>query len=556
MSEYCQREAPLAACLASPSVPVTLAIGARFDAMVQTHAKTKKGPKGSRAKVISELRQTQKLRVSKSDSFGHASPLSSPTSAKRPDLLTADLVEQCTEIYFTYIYPTVPILHRDQVKQYAADMQTSADAFCLIGALCSFIIIQPGLSLATAGEEVPREERGRKSSRGAGIVEEVVKMRKIYNSVENASTTTVVTAFLLSASYFGLEKHNSAWFYLREAITLAQILGMGDESTYVTNDPASQMRRQLYWLLFVADRAYVLHNLRPLTLHATILFPVAEDPEEVNTLLGLAHLVDLFRIIDDDLATKWNTARSKCSAPWLLDIQERLTAALPDQLECSEIQQMDLKVTQQWLRIVVWLLSLESGCLSTQSVHVAMTFTYPIDVSTEVVTLTQQYPVHTMEVHGLGFIEKLFDIACQLIDSMLVPTEPSHSQFTPQQCLDQFIHMITTLRGGKSRYVSLLRQKIQNTLSDSTLSTSFPQLPLLSPQTTMSYSSGSGGSTPYGSPPPGEIDFNSPLSYPMPFTGSPVEGMPPPLMSTSMPMEIPTSMPDFFLNHTSSTSLG
>ena len=98
------------------------------------------------------------------------------------------------------------------------------------------------------------EMQKRQHPRGSLLVEEVVKVRKTYNPIENPNMITVVTAFLLSASYFGLEKHNLAWFYLREAITLAQITGMGDETTYVDDDIDSRMRRQLFWVLFVADR--------------------------------------------------------------------------------------------------------------------------------------------------------------------------------------------------------------------------------------------------------------------------------------------------------------
>ena len=103
-------------------------------------------------------------------------------------------------------------------------------------------------------QSLDSEETQRRHPRGSSLVEEVVEVRKTYNPIENPTVITVVTGFLLSASYFGLEKHNLAWFYLREAITLAQITGMGDETTYVGDDVDSRMRRRLFWILFVADR--------------------------------------------------------------------------------------------------------------------------------------------------------------------------------------------------------------------------------------------------------------------------------------------------------------
>ena len=360
----------------------------------------------------------------------------------------------------------------------------------------------------------------------------MVKVRKRYNPIENPNVITVVTAFLLSASYFGLEKHNLSWFYLREAITLAQITGMGDETTYVGDDIESRMRRQLFWMLFVADRyastsfshalpnpsnheslsincsplidhrAYVLHKHRPLTLHATISFPTPCSPPQTGPLSGLLQLVDLFRIIDDDFARVWSKARSQCSAAWLLKLQTHLAESFSSHDDCTEIQRVDLMVTQQWLRIIVWQLATASGCLSSQPVDESMTFTYPIKVSQEVLLATSGLPQQSMEVHGLGFVEKLFDIACTLIDVMsLVPMDTPAQEAETRGCLEHFIHLITTLRWGKSRYVGLLNAKIRDTIPEIAASFASPILAVLTPQTTTSYSDASSTSTPFGSPP-------------------------------------------------------
>ena len=92
------------------------------------------------------------------------------------------------------------------------------------------------------------------TAQGASLVEEMIRVRNFYNHVDSPSTTTAVTAFFLSACYFGLERHNSSWFYLRESITLVQILGMQDEASYAPQSIDSIMKRQLFWLLFVAER--------------------------------------------------------------------------------------------------------------------------------------------------------------------------------------------------------------------------------------------------------------------------------------------------------------
>src|ERR1700761_7045111 len=61
----------------------------------------KKGPKGSRAKVISELRETQRQSTLFSKVAnrmnGMSSPPCSPTLTPTPGLLTQDMIKECIE---------------------------------------------------------------------------------------------------------------------------------------------------------------------------------------------------------------------------------------------------------------------------------------------------------------------------------------------------------------------------------------------------------------------------------------------------------------------------
>jgi hypothetical protein len=151
-----------------------------------------------------------------------------------------------------------------------------------------------------------------------------------------------------------------------------------------------------------------LHKHRPLTLHATIgLPPLGEDESEAVAMRGLICLINLFRTIDDDFSRAWNTARSECSPTYLARLQRQLTEALPPELNLQEAQEADIRLTQQWLRIVVWQMSTASGCLSSTSPDVFMSFTYPIDISKEVVDITQRLPQQSLEVHGIGLVKQL-----------------------------------------------------------------------------------------------------------------------------------------------------
>lgn len=181
-------------------------------------------------------------------------------------------------------------------------------------------------------------------------------------------------------------------------------------------------------------RGFALHKHRPLTLHATIeIPPVGEDESEAVAIRGLLYLSNLFRTIDDKFSRVWNTARSECSPTWLADLQRQLTEALPPELNCTEAQEADIRITQQWLRIVVWQMSTASGCLSSSSPDAFMSFTYPIDVSKEVVDITRQLSQRALEVHGIGLVRSNIRQKSRSSDS-LVDREAIRCGLHPYRC--------------------------------------------------------------------------------------------------------------------------
>ena len=226
-----------------------------FDAIPQ-----KKGPKGHRAKIISRLREQQQQRNRlgshlRSDLDRVEAGSSSVAAwAPTPGLLTTDVVEACIAFFFENMYPTMPILDRGRLQRQRQDMESSLETYCLIASLCAFMLIQPGMKISAVGdadEDVARDG----TASGQAMVDEVIRVRKAVGYVESPTVASVVTSFFLFGSYFCLDKHNTAWYYMREATTLTDILGMGDENTYHTGDEIDNIRRRrLYWLLFVTER--------------------------------------------------------------------------------------------------------------------------------------------------------------------------------------------------------------------------------------------------------------------------------------------------------------
>ncbi|CAD0112806.1 unnamed protein product, partial [Aureobasidium uvarum] len=471
----------------------------------------KKGPKGSRAKVISELRETQRqsqLAARARHGLGFEASQYANAFSRTPDLLSMELITSCVDYFFANMYPTQPILHRQKVGETIGKMENSVEAYCLVVSLCSYMLIQPNTKLP-AGIVPDAEAPNAHLNLGMTLLDEAIRVRKGYDYIESPGIWSVITSFFFFGAHFCLDKHNTAWFHLREATTLAQIMGMQDENHYSQSDLIeTSRRRRLYWLLFITERAYAIQRHRPLTLHATINLPTLnDDPAETVELSGFIHLVTLFKPFDDTFVGLWNKARVGCSTEWLARLQNQLAEALPAYLHSTESQAVDLRTSQQWLRTMVWQLSISHGYLSSAAADSTMSFKYPIEISRDLIAATSGFSQAAMEVHGIGLVEKLFDVACTLTDVMsCVPFEQHTFEYGPRDYLNQFLSLISTLRGGQQRYLPLLLSKINDTLPQMpTPGFSMVSMPTGRGRIDEIYDSSnpaSGDSTPFGGSPP------------------------------------------------------
>lgn len=231
----------------------TAQLGCTYNAIPQ-----KKGPKGSRAKVISELRETQRqtsLSAQVQNRINGINTPPAPTLAPTPGLLTPDMFKECLEFFFANMYTDIPILNRPRLEQQAMFVEQDADTYCLLTAVCAFMMIQPGMGIPGG------DPYGLDSMPGANIIsstvlmEETIRVRKGFDYNENPTLNTLCTSYFLFACFYGLDMHEKAWFHLREATTMIHIIGMNKEEAYMQFDAVeSCLRRRLYWLFFVTER--------------------------------------------------------------------------------------------------------------------------------------------------------------------------------------------------------------------------------------------------------------------------------------------------------------
>lgn len=227
----------------------------------------KKGPKGSRAKVISALREDQKLQSLSAQVQNRMNgiagpPPSNPSLAPVPGLLTSDLVRESLDFFFANMYQQIPIINRQRLEQQIVYLDQSPDTYCLLTSLSAFMMLQPGMGIPGG------DPYGLDSMPGANILsctvllEETIRVRKGFDYIEPPTFNSLCSSYFLFACHYALDMHDKAWFHLREAATMIHMIGMNREEVYAQFDPVeAACRRRLYWLIFVAERCA---SLRPL----------------------------------------------------------------------------------------------------------------------------------------------------------------------------------------------------------------------------------------------------------------------------------------------------
>ncbi|KAF5137327.1 Maltose fermentation regulatory protein MAL13 [Metarhizium anisopliae] len=430
----------------------------------------KKGPKGSRAKVISELRETQRqtslsAKV-QSRMNGIACPPTTSGLAPTPGLLTSELVKECAQFFFDNLYPQAPILDRRQIEQQVLYMEQNRDAYCLMTSLCAFIMLQPGMSMPAGDPYSLDMVPGANIVSSQLLLEECLRVRKGYEYLDSITLNSLATNFFLFGCFSGQEMHDKAWYYLREATTMIHMAGMDKEEHYMQFDAAeASRRRRLFWLLFSVERAYAIQRRRPITLQATINLPtLGDDPADpqAHMLNGFVLLVNMFRPFDDAFTATWNKTRAQLTSQHVNGLQKQLNE-VAQSCACQDSNFQDPHTNQQWLKNTVW--QLTSGVVNGNSGD-SMSFQYPMNMSRELlVNMASQFPVQVVDLIGTGLIEKLLEMSSSMVEYLAMqPASRDPFAIGPREHLSQILSLAAVARNGDYRFLPLLLNKLGEVL--------------------------------------------------------------------------------------------
>ncbi|KAL5363574.1 hypothetical protein BJX96DRAFT_187090, partial [Aspergillus floccosus] len=424
----------------------------------------KKGRQGSTANVLTELRQHS--------SEYAPSPSTSPVAVRQdrglhefrraPGLLHTNLVQSCADYFFARMMGTVPILHPDTFQKHVRRMDSDdcLYSYCMVSAFCAFVLTQTGY-LSWHGEISPDLARA--------LLDEAMAVRRHLDLFAGSTRQGIIIAFLLYGCHIGFGNQRHAYYFLREATTLytAGMLDQPGAEADQEQDPSFQGR--LFWHLLISERAHAIRRHRPITLQITPDSPALDTAQTEDPFsLGFGCLAELYRPFDESFLSQWNGTQTAYNRDSLVQLEDHLQHAVPSDLELPDVLMADLRVSQQWLRTMIWQLATSAGFLSSTPTHPCLDFRYPLQIARDLSLATWKLSRDSMETHGVGLIEKVFEVACTLTDVMacLSSTGLRSTGFEmgPQDYLKHLVTLVYSLPGGRRRFLPLLLTKLGQTL--------------------------------------------------------------------------------------------
>lgn len=313
-------------------------------------------------------------------------------------------IEHGVNLFFDKMYAVYPVMDERHLRS-LLDNRNSLQGIenRLLWSICALTLM--------AVDAWPTMNLEKRTSAACGYIRKCLEDRTSSTYIEDVAVEDVLISLFIAVTYFDLKCRKNAWFYVREAITLAQAAGMDTVERDMKLQPAERLRRQrIYALLYISERGACIHDTFPVSiLSAPELICDRLPGEDLSVSTGLNMLFRLFSLLD----LNYIQARNRLSLSGGTDKEYVELAILQEQLcrdldltNVSEIQRADVLITQQWLRLMVWQTALRLGLISSTSMNPSYSYAYPIQIASSLQDVLKTLPSTAIEVHGLGIVSR------------------------------------------------------------------------------------------------------------------------------------------------------
>ena len=321
------------------------------------------------------------------------------TSERKPQTPIDSLVLRLC-VYRLRLFPVWPIIAVEEIMGTLQSDKGDMEMYALANAVGAATMAQLKLDISDNDPAT-----------GSSMEAECQRTKVLTKAASSTNLNTLRISFFLHVYHENQEAGGTkSLLYLREAITMAQIMGLHRESTYLTlPQTEQQIRRRILWLLFVTERGVAMLHKLPVVLKPNILFPAMDSDDESHILPAFQRLTNLFWLFDQSGAFDilqntdadiLNFGGIESSNRNCLEIlQKRLEDVPLDRESTNDVQKADICVTRQWMRAVIWRASMNHGGFSTPT-----SLSHPVQIAKEFLGVISKIPKTALEAHGPSMV--------------------------------------------------------------------------------------------------------------------------------------------------------
>ncbi|EUC34073.1 hypothetical protein COCCADRAFT_36229 [Bipolaris zeicola 26-R-13] len=365
------------------------------------------------------------------ENFGY--PLETTLQISRP--ATTESIFHIINLFLDRLHASMPFFERsyllDNIHAQRPLYDQSFNALIhAISALTVFQMMQKGSENPRSSINIDQAER---------LLAEAVRLHSHADFGENPVLEHVLTSVFLFGCQFSKGNHHAARFRLREAITLAETMGLDGPQTYENISRDEKNRRlRTFLCLTVIHRVYAIQRDSPINdylltssrLHTvrttlTQLSTNSGQPDE-KAIAGLGYMVDLIDFVDSTFVKCW---RNQCwndaspthiSAKTVSTLLQRYTEPMSTRESPNDAQRADVLVTRHWICHILWDLGSRHGFLHEKNAVAQMRPDYALTIAHDSIDTCESLDMPSLECHGIGLVEKLYDI----VTSAIKATQP------------------------------------------------------------------------------------------------------------------------------------
>ncbi|KAI5954264.1 hypothetical protein KGF54_002039 [Candida jiufengensis] len=323
-------------------------------------------------------------------------------------LIPLEKLLPCLNVYQVWYYGIWPVISVAELIS-----RSDPDAYALSCAVCATITNQ--VSFITNQKYIPQDIIN------IDFASEAIRVKKLQPTLES-----ILTSFFLHIAITCKHRGPEAICYLREAITLAQMMGLDKPENYVVSTAEVHRMRKIYYLLLVTERFLCLEQSIPVLLEPSIPFPSLNHEEYSVLLSGFRELIKIFAIPNKSIFEQFRSIKNN-------EESLRLICTIQNQLKqieilkaAPDIQKANILLSKYWMSILTWNIANENnmlngiGCLSNE---------FPITMSKEFCQVSKNLPLNSFQFNGSGVSFKLITIAKALIKSIKLTQDYSGYEY-------------------------------------------------------------------------------------------------------------------------------